>query len=78
MAQTTLRDRIQSIEDAISAGHIDGAMADCQELLAHYPDALEIQRQDPREGADQQGLRQAGDANQQAVPPGEDGHQESW
>lgn len=44
MAQTTLRDRIQSIEDAISAGHIDGAMADCQELLAHYPDALEIQR----------------------------------
>ena len=44
MAQTTLRDRIQSIEDAISAGHIDGAMADCQELLARYPDALEIQR----------------------------------
>lgn len=44
MAQTTLRDRIQSIEDAISAGRIDGAMADCQELLAHYPDALEIQR----------------------------------
>lgn len=44
MAQTTLRERIQSIEDAISAGHIDGAMADCQELLAHYPDALEIQR----------------------------------
>ena len=44
MAQTMLRDRIQSIEDAISAGHIDSAMADCQELLAHYPDALEIQR----------------------------------
>ena len=44
MAQTTLRDRIQSIEDAISAGHIDAAMADCQEILAHYPDALEIQR----------------------------------
>ncbi len=44
MAHTTLRDRIQSIEDAISAGHIDGAMADCQELLTHYPDALEIQR----------------------------------
>src|ERR1700730_5150494 len=44
MAQTTLRDRIQSIEDAISAGQTDGAMADCQEILAHYPDALEIQR----------------------------------
>ena len=44
MAQTTLRDRIQNIEDAISAGQIDGAMADCQELLARYPDALEIQR----------------------------------
>lgn len=44
MAQTTLRDRIQSIEDAISAGHLDSAMADCQELLARYPDALEIQR----------------------------------
>ena len=27
MVQTTLRDRIQSIEDAISAGHIDAAMA---------------------------------------------------
>jgi tetratricopeptide (TPR) repeat protein len=44
MAQTTLRDRVQSIEDAISAGHIDAAMADCQEILARYPDALEIQR----------------------------------
>ena len=44
MVQTTLRDRIQSIEDAISAGHIDSAMADCQGILAHYPDALEIQR----------------------------------
>lgn len=44
MAQTKLRDRIQSIEDAISAGRIDSAMADCQEILARYPDALEIQR----------------------------------
>ncbi len=44
MAQSTLRDRIQSIEDAISAGHIDTAMAECQQILAHYPDALEIQR----------------------------------
>ncbi len=44
MAQTKLRDRIQSIEDAISAGRIDSALADCQEILARYPDALEIQR----------------------------------
>ncbi len=42
--QKTLRDRIQQIEDAISAGQIDEAMADCQEILARYPDALEIQR----------------------------------
>ncbi|HLX56853.1 MAG TPA: tetratricopeptide repeat protein [Ktedonobacteraceae bacterium] len=44
MAQTTLRDRIQSIEDAISAGQIDNAMADCQQILTYYPDALEMQR----------------------------------
>jgi tetratricopeptide (TPR) repeat protein len=42
--QITLRDRIQQIEDAISAGRIDEAMADCQQILARYPDALEIQR----------------------------------
>ncbi len=42
--QITLRDRIQQIEDAISAGQIDEAMADCQKILALYPDALEIQR----------------------------------
>jgi tetratricopeptide (TPR) repeat protein len=44
MAQTMLRERIQSIEDAISAGQVDSAMADCQQILAHYPDALEVQR----------------------------------
>ncbi len=47
MVQTTritLRDRIQSIEDAISAGQIDAAMTHCQHILARYPDALEIQR----------------------------------
>lgn len=42
--QTTLRDYMQSIEDAISAGHLDDAMAKCQQILAHYPDALEAQR----------------------------------
>src|SRR5579884_534051 len=44
MKQTTLRDRIQNIEDAISAGHTDEAMASCQQLLTYFPEALEIQR----------------------------------
>ncbi len=47
MVQTTritLRERIQNIEDAISAGQIDEAMEHCQHILARYPDALEIQR----------------------------------
>jgi tetratricopeptide (TPR) repeat protein len=47
MVQTTritLRERIQNIEDAISAGQIDEAMEQCQQILARYPDALEIQR----------------------------------
>jgi tetratricopeptide (TPR) repeat protein len=42
--QITLRDRVQQIEDAISAGQLDDAMNACQHILAHYPDALEIQR----------------------------------
>lgn len=42
--QMTLRDRIIHLEDAISAGRIDEAMDDCQQLRASYPDALEIQR----------------------------------
>lgn len=42
--QITLRDRIQQIEDAISAGQIEDAMSTCQRILAQYPDALEIQR----------------------------------
>lgn len=47
MVQTTritLRERIQNIEDAISAGQIDEAMEQCQHILTRYPDALEIQR----------------------------------
>lgn len=47
MVQTTritLRERIQNIEDAISAGQVDEAMEQCQHILARYPDALEIQR----------------------------------
>lgn len=42
--QTTLRDSIQMIEDDISAGQLNEAMASCQQLLVRYPDALDIQR----------------------------------
>ncbi len=42
--QITLRDRIQTIEDAISSGQIEQATNDCQRILSRYPDALEIQR----------------------------------
>src|SRR5216684_8463119 len=44
MANTTLREYLQNTEDAISSGRIDDAMANCQHILSHYPDALEIQR----------------------------------
>lgn len=44
ITQMTLRDRIQQIEDAISAGQIDEAMNDCQQILTRFPHALEIQR----------------------------------
>src|SRR5215472_1290429 len=44
MAHTTLRDYLQDIEDAISSGRIDDAMANCQHILSYFPDALEAQR----------------------------------
>ncbi len=44
MAHTTLRDYLQNTEDAISSGHIDDAMANCQHILSYFPDALEAQR----------------------------------
>lgn len=44
MEQLTLRDYLQSIEDAISAGRIDDALEGCQHILAHYPHSLEAQR----------------------------------
>ena len=44
MTQTTLRDYLQSAEDAISAGRIDEAMANCQHILSFFPDAIEAQR----------------------------------
>ena len=44
MAQTTLRDYLQTTEDAISTGRVDDALANCQYILNHFPEALEAQR----------------------------------
>jgi len=44
MAQIMLRDYLQQTEDALSSGHIDDALANCQHVLTHYPGALEAQR----------------------------------
>lgn len=44
MAQTTLRDYLQTTEDAISTGRVNDALANCQYILTHFPEALEAQR----------------------------------
>ncbi|MEO8971815.1 MAG: tetratricopeptide repeat protein [Ktedonobacteraceae bacterium] len=44
MAQTTLRDYLQSTEDAISSGRIDEAFDHCQIMLTNFPESLEAQR----------------------------------
>lgn len=44
MAQITLRDYLQETEDAIGSEQIDKALANCQSILAHFPDSLEGQR----------------------------------
>jgi tetratricopeptide (TPR) repeat protein len=44
MTQTTLREYLRTTEDAISSGRIDEAMANCQTILTHFPEALEAQR----------------------------------
>ena len=44
MEQLTLRDYLQTTEDAISAGRIDDALVSCQHILAQYPHSLEAQR----------------------------------
>lgn len=44
MAQTTMRDYLQSTEDAISSGRIDEAFDHCQTMLNHFPESLEAQR----------------------------------
>ncbi|MGH2507167.1 MAG: tetratricopeptide repeat protein, partial [Ktedonobacteraceae bacterium] len=43
MTQTTLREYLRTIEDAISSGRINEAMADCQNILSYFPEALEAQ-----------------------------------
>ena len=43
MTQTTLREYLRTTEDAISSGRIDEAMANCQNILAYFPEALEAQ-----------------------------------
>jgi tetratricopeptide (TPR) repeat protein len=44
MAQITLRDYLQTTEDAISSGRIADALVNCQQILQHYPNSLEAQR----------------------------------
>ncbi|HEU5226917.1 MAG TPA: tetratricopeptide repeat protein [Ktedonobacteraceae bacterium] len=44
MTQTMLRDYLQETEDAISAGRIDTALANCQYILARFPESIEAQR----------------------------------
>ena len=44
MAQTTLRDYLQTTEDAISSGRIHVALDNCQNILTHFPESLEAQR----------------------------------
>lgn len=44
MTQTTLRDYLRTTEDAISSGRIEEAMANCQNILTYFPEALEAQR----------------------------------
>ena len=44
MTQTTLREYLRATEDAISSGRIEEAMANCQNVLTYFPEALEAQR----------------------------------
>ncbi len=44
MAQVTLREYLQGIEDTLSAGHVDDAVNKCQHVLTRFPESLEVQR----------------------------------
>ncbi|HET9111502.1 MAG TPA: tetratricopeptide repeat protein [Ktedonobacterales bacterium] len=42
--QTSLSERLRSIEAEIAAGQAESALGRCQEIFAHYPRALAVQR----------------------------------
>ena len=42
--QTSLSERLRSIEAEIAAGHAESALTRCQEIFAQYPRALAVQR----------------------------------
>ena len=44
MAQVTLREYLQGIEDTLGEGHVDEAVNKCQHVLARFPESLEVQR----------------------------------
>ncbi|HEX8733130.1 MAG TPA: tetratricopeptide repeat protein [Ktedonobacterales bacterium] len=44
MGQFSLGERLRAIEAEIAAGQTENAMAHCQEVFAHYPRALVVQR----------------------------------
>ncbi len=44
MAQVTLREYLQEIEDALGSGRVDEAAKDCQHVLTQFPESLEVQR----------------------------------
>jgi tetratricopeptide (TPR) repeat protein len=44
MSKTTLRDYLQTTEDAISSGRVEEALTNCQYILTHFPASLEAQR----------------------------------
>jgi tetratricopeptide (TPR) repeat protein len=44
IAQKTLRDFLRETEDAINSSRIDVALANCQTILASFPESLEAQR----------------------------------
>ncbi|HET8913865.1 MAG TPA: tetratricopeptide repeat protein, partial [Ktedonobacteraceae bacterium] len=44
MVKATLRDYLQTTEEAINSGRLDEAQTSCQKILAQYPESLEAQR----------------------------------
>jgi tetratricopeptide (TPR) repeat protein len=44
VAQSTLHDFLQETKDAINSGRIEVALANCQTILASFPESLEAQR----------------------------------